>query len=63
MNVAPTPGFYSEKFNIYLWEEMKVVQAKVVFTREGMAKHFGTKIDSLTPKSDIKILFRYDDIA
>ena len=39
MNVAPTPGFYFEKFTIYLWEEMKVVPTKVVFTRDGMAKY------------------------
>ena len=50
MDVAPTPGFYSEKFSILLWEEHKVVPVDIVFTRKGMAKYFGP-IDHNTPES------------
>ena len=50
MNVAPTPGFYNEKFSIRLWEEGKVVPVDIVFTRNGMAKYFGP-IDHKTPES------------
>jgi hypothetical protein len=50
MNIAPTPGFYNDKFSIRLWEEGKVVPVDIVFTRNGMAKYFGP-IDHKTPES------------
>ncbi len=50
MDVAPTPGFYNERFKIQLWEEHKVVPVEIVFTRQGMAKYFGP-IDHNTPES------------
>jgi hypothetical protein len=62
MDVAPTPGFYNERFKIQLWEEHKVVPVEIVFTRKGVAKYFNP-IDHNTPESQIKLLFNYNEIA